>query len=400
MPAISPSTPGGRVWSEPPADPPDPVEPPLSFSDLPLLPTLLASLTEQGLTRPTDIQAQTLPALLEGGGVVGVSETGSGKTLAYVLPMLHQLKALEIAGSSVSTPGRPRGLVMVPARELGEQVSKVFKGLTHGTRLRVRTVLGGSPKQVARQSVSGDFEVLVATPGRLVQLLDGGELHLDDVRILVFDEADQMLDAGFLPVARRLVADCPRRVQLAMFSATLPQLLDALIDDVFAAPPLRVRTRGSQHVVPTLTTDNRIVAEAQRFETLRAVLAEDRTSGTLVFANTRAQCDELAAWLEGEGIGHAAYKGEMDRIERRANLARFRSGEVSVLVATDLGGRGLDIDRVERVINVHLPQTVDNYLHRVGRTARAGRAGLVINFVTQRDHKLMAKLKKRADKRG
>ena len=371
-----------------------------AFSELPLLPSLLASLAEQGLTRPTPIQARTLQPLLDGEPLVGVSETGSGKTLAYALPMLHQLKSLEDAGSAVSQAGRPRGLVLVPGRELGEQVSKVFKSLTHLTRLRVRTVLGGAARKIARQNVSGLFEILVATPGRLTQLLDGGELRLDDVRVLVFDEADQMLDAGFLPTAQRIVGACPPPVQIVMFSATLPRSLDAIVRDLFATSPLRVQTQGSEHLVPTLSTDNRTVTDGRRAEVLRAALAEAPSVGTLLFANTRRQVEGVGRWLEDEGIDFVAYMGQMDRLERRANLARFRSGAVSILLATDLGGRGLDIERVERVINVHLPQDLDNYLHRVGRTARAGRSGRVINLVTQRDQPLLAKLKKRESKRG
>jgi superfamily II DNA/RNA helicase len=366
-----------------------------SFSEVPLLPSLLASLAEQELTQPTEIQARTLPVLLEGKPLVGVAETGSGKTLAYVLPMLHQLKTLETGGSAVDSLGRPRGLVLVPGRELGEQVGKVFKSLTHGTRLRVRTVLGGSKKQIARQNVSGKFEILVATPGRLVQLLNANELRLDDVRMLVFDEADQMVDAGFLPVAKRILKAIPKRVQLVMFSATMPQSLDLVIDALFVTAPHRVRTRGSQRVVPTLTTDNRTVINGRRFDILGPLLEDHPNVGTLLFANTREQCEKVAEWLEGEGVAHAMYMGRMDRMERRANLARFRNGEVSVLLATDLGGRGLDIERVDRVINVHLPKDVDNYLHRVGRTARAGREGLVVNLVTQRDLPLLAKLRKR-----
>lgn len=365
-----------------------------SFSELPLLSTLLASLSEQKLKRPTDVQAATLQALLDQRPVVGVAETGSGKTLAYVLPMLHRLKSLEIGGSAVSSGGRPRGLVLVPGRELGEQVGQVFKSLTHGTRLRVRTVLGGSPKRIARKNVSGNFEVLVATPGRLTQLVDSGELKLDDVRMLVFDEADQMVDPGFLPVAHRILKECPSSVQLVMFSATLSVALEGVVAALFSRAPLIVRTKGSQHVVPTLITENRDVV-GDRYDMLREVLAENPSQGTLLFANTRLQCDRLAEWLDNEGIAYANYRGQMERLERRANLARFRDGEISVLVATDLGGRGLDIERVERVVNVHLPNEIDNYLHRVGRTARAGRRGVVVNLVTQRDHPLLAKLKKR-----
>ncbi|MFT7520371.1 MAG: ATP-dependent RNA helicase RhlE [Kiritimatiellia bacterium] len=371
-----------------------------TFSELPLLPSLLESLAEQGFTRPTEIQAQTLQPLSSGRSLVGVSETGSGKTLAYVLPMLHQLKSMENAGSAVSEPGRPRGLVVVPGRELGEQVSKVIKSLTHRTRLRSRIVIGGSAKAVARQSVKGKFELLVATPGRLAQLLDSGELRLDDVRMLVFDEADQVLDAGFLPVAKRIVGECPSQAQLVLFSATVPQSLERAISTVFAKAPLQVRTQGSQKVVRTLTTDNRVVERGRRLPLVRSVIAEHPTMGTMLFANTREQCDKVAAWLETEGLAFVNFRGEMDRQERRKNLARFRSGDVSLLLTTDLGGRGLDIERVERVINVHLPADVDNYLHRVGRTARAGRPGTVVNLVTERDQPLMDKLQKRANKRG
>ncbi|MCO4743303.1 MAG: DEAD/DEAH box helicase [Proteobacteria bacterium] len=369
-----------------------------SFSELPLLPTLLESLEAQGLTAPTDIQAQTVQPLLDDRSVLGVAETGSGKTLAYVLPLLHKLKTLENGGSSVSEPGKPRGLVLVPGRELGEQVSKVFKTLTHSTRLRVRVALGGSKKKVARQSVAGNFEVLVATPGRLIQLLDGDDLHLDDVRTVIFDEADQMVDPGFLPVAQRILGDCPNAVQVAMFSATLSQRLDAVVSSLFPSNPVRIRTSGSQRLVPTLKTENVNIINGQRREPLIALLREQPAVGTMLFMNTREQLDKVAEWLAEAGIPATSYRGQMDRLERRANLARFRDGEVAVLLATDLGGRGLDIERVGRVINVHLPQDIDNYLHRVGRTARAGRSGLVVNLVTQRDQPLLARLRKREEK--
>lgn len=364
-----------------------------SFSEYALLPSLLATLAQQGLKQPTEIQALTIPPQLKGRSVVGVAETGSGKTLAYVLPVLHELKTLETEGNAVFTAGRPRGLVLVPGRELGEQVCKVFKGLTHDTRLRVRSVLGGTKKQIARQNVSGKFEVLVATPGRLVQFLDTRELLLDDVRVLVLDEADQLLDPSFLSIALRVIGECPPQMRLAMFAATLPEALDHAVGELFASEPLRVRTRGSRQGSPTLRTDNRTVSKGQRFDVLRKVLAEDRSVGTLLFANTRQQCERLADWLLAEGLPHATYMGQMESLERRTNLAAFRRGEVTLLVATDLGGRGLDIDRVDRVINVHLPHDLDNYRHRVGRTARAGRPGLVVNLVTQRDLPLLAKLK-------
>ena len=327
--------------------------------------------------------------------MVGIAETGSGKTLAYVLPMLHHIKELESAEEPISDRGRPRGIVLVPGRELGEQVGRVFKGLTHGTRLRVRYAIGGSAKQVARLNINSDFEILVATPGRLQQLLTQKRVRLDDVRMLVFDEADQLLDQGFLPVASKVARDCPTAAQLVMFSATMPETLRAVVKDVFGEKPLQIETHGSNKVVRTLRTDNRRVEHGRRTDVLRQVLREKPDSGTVLFANTRAQCEVLAEWLDEVDVGFVRYMGEMDRAERRRNLASFRDGEVSVLLTTDLGGRGLDIERIDRVVNVHLPKDVDNYLHRVGRTARAGRKGLVVNLVTERDNPLMATLKKR-----
>ncbi len=371
-----------------------------SFLDFELVPTLQATLAELSLVTPTEIQREALPALLQGRSLVGVAETGSGKTLTYVLPMLSQLKQAELEGSRVTADATPRGLVLVPSRELGEQVAKVFKQFTHDTRVRVRTVLGGSAADVARRNVSGPFEVLVATPGRLRKLLDAGAVHLTDVRTVVFDEADQMLDPGFLPDAAHLVGACPPHRQLALFSATLPTAIETLIGQLFRSPPLRIQTRGSHRVVPTLTTVNRKVVDGDRMPLLRTVLAEDPGARTLLFVNTREQSDKLVRALEEAGVPHAVYRGEMDKQERRQALAAFREGTVSLLIATDLASRGLDVEDVVRVVNYHLPHQVEAYLHRVGRTARAGKPGLVINFVTERDAPMMVKLEKLASTAG
>lgn len=361
------------------------------FAAFKLLPSLQTVLGDIGCTTPTEIQRLVLPALLAGRSVVGVAETGGGKTLAYALPILHALKSLELGGDPVTAEARPRAAVIVPTRELGEQVSKVFKQFTHATRLRVRPALGGTSLVVARRNVAGPFEVLIATPGRMLQLLEREHVDLSDLRTLVFDEVDQMLDPGFLPTADRIVAACPPTRQLALFSATVPAAAQGLIRRRFAEAEV-IRSGGSHKVVPTLTTQNRTVVDGRRVPLLRDALAERVTGGTLIFANTRAQCDQIVAHLREMDRRCVVYRGEMDKLERRANLRAFRSGEVDLLVATDLGARGLDVPHVERVINYHLPQDRDAYLHRVGRTARAGRAGVVINFVTERDLPLLRAL--------
>ena len=359
-----------------------------TFADLALLPSLHATLAEQELKTLTEIQQRALPALLAGRSVVGVAETGSGKTLAYALPILHALKTLENEGSKVDAAGRPRAVVVVPTRDLGEQVSKVFKPFTHTTRLRVRTVLGGTDIAVAKKNVAGPFEVLVATPGRLVKLLDRRLVDFSDVRTLVFDEADQMLDQGFLPDAGQIVRACPRERQLALFSATVSPMVEQLIAKLFKDAEL-IRSTGSHKVVATLTTVNRDVVNGQREPLLKKVLAEKVAGGTIIFANTREQCDALAAIIAEMGRSYTVYRGEMDKVERRQNLKAFRDGKVELLISTDLASRGLDVEHVGRVINYHLPKEMENYLHRVGRTARAGRKGVVINFVTERDRALI-----------
>lgn len=372
------------------ARPPHLGAPVASFSRFPLLPSLLATLAERELRAPTEIQTLAIPELLAGKSVVGVAETGSGKTLAYALPMLHLAKRLEEDGDPVTVESQPRGLVVVPSRELGEQVAKVFKTFTHDTRVRVRSVLGGTTMEIARRNVKGPVEILIATPGRLLQLQDQKGVSLRDVRFAVLDEADQLLDLGFVNDAQKIVGSCMPGRQLALFSATVPPPVEALIARLFKDPVV-LKSTGSHRVVPTLTTINTTIERGQRWEPLMALLAEPAEGGTLIFTNTREQCDKLAQELEEVGHACVVYRGEMDKVTRRANLNRFRDGSVGLLVATDLGSRGLDVPSVGRVINYHLPHQMENYLHRVGRTARAGRPGVVVNFVTERDAALVAK---------
>lgn len=362
-----------------------------AFSSYKLLPSLLASLREMKFTDPTEIQKKSIPALLEGRSIIGISETGSGKTLAYALPILHILKTLENNKDPVTENSRPRAAVVVPTRELGEQVSKVFKPFTHTTRVRVRTVLGGTAMEVARRNVSGPFEILVATPGRLVQLIEKSLIKMEDVKILIFDEADQMLDQSFLSDAMAIEDHCSENCQKGMFSATVSAPVQELINKLFTGAE-KLQSAGSQKLVPTLKTVNKKVIDGKRFPLMQKILTEKVEGGTLIFTNTRQQCDSLATQLKDSGYKCLIYRGEMDKIERRNNLKAFREGKVELLIATDLGSRGLDIEHVNRVINYHLPKETENYLHRVGRTARAGRKGVVINFVTERDESIIKKI--------
>lgn len=361
-----------------------------TFNDFKLIGSLRATLRDKGFLTPTEIQNLTLSELLNGHSVVGLAETGTGKTLAYVLPVLNILKTLENEGDFVKEESRPRAIVMVPTRELGEQVAKVFKTFTHETRLRIRSLLGGTTMNVAKRNVAGCFEVLVATPSRILQLMEHG-LSLEDVQLIVFDEADQMLDDSFIPTANRLVKACPSHPQMVLFSATISPVVQALINKLFANVQV-FKSKGSHRVVSTLTTKNEIIVKGYRLPVICDLLDDEKRGKTLVFTNTKAQCDKLAVELQEKGVSCSIFRGGMDRLERRKNLKKFNDGEIDTLISTDLASRGLDFEDVACVINYHLPEEMDNYLHRVGRTARAGKTGLVINFVTARDRELMDKL--------
>jgi superfamily II DNA/RNA helicase len=364
-----------------------------TFPEFQLLPSLLETLAEKNLQKPTPIQARAVSALMSGRSIVGVAQTGSGKTLAYALPILHVLKTLETGGKGVTQERHPRAAILVPTRELGEQVAKVFKSFTHDTRLRVRSVLGGTTTEVAKKNLDGYFEILIATPGRLIQMLDRKLVNLNEVKFLLFDEADQMLDDGFLKDAQRISDACPVKCQLAMFTATFTAEVEKLVGHLFDDADI-IRVEGGYQLPATLTTRNQVVADGDRRGVLEKLLREKTSGGTMIFSNTRQQCDKLAEVLDECGHSYVMYRGEMDKVERRKNLQAFRDGKIPFLLSTDLASRGLDLENVGRVINYHLPQELENYVHRVGRTARAGRKGLVVNLVTERDQSLMDRLKR------
>jgi ATP-dependent RNA helicase RhlE len=364
------------------------------FKKLNLLDTLISSLSDQSLTHPTEIQKEVIPKIINLESVVGVSNTGSGKTLAYALPILHVLKSQENKRGPVQTPAQPRALIMVPTRELGDQVAKVFKTLTHETRLRVRVALGGMTFADSRKNVAAPFEILIATSDRLVELLKGEYIDLSNILFLVFDEADQMLDQGFLANSQFIRKACPESICMGLFTATLTTPIKSLLEETFQAVPIVDRTSGRKNS-DRLVTKNLTIKNGQRFPILEKLLSEDKKIGTLIFTNTREQCDDLARLISEKGFTCGVYRGDMEAPLRKKTLSQFRQGKILNLVCTDLAARGLDIPQVERVINYHLPRQMNNYIHRAGRTARGLQKGLVINLMTERDEKLRAELEGR-----
>jgi ATP-dependent RNA helicase RhlE len=346
-----------------------------SFSDLKLSQPLLRALAEQDHTTPTPIQVAAIPALLEGRDLLGMAQTGTGKTAAFALPLLDRLTA----ENRRPAPRTARVLVLTPTRELALQVAESFKLYGRHLRLSLAAVLGGVGQHPQVRALSRGVDVLVATPGRLQDLLDQGHVKLGAVETLVLDEADRMLDMGFLPAVRRIVGSLPPRRQTVMFSATLPDAVKSLAAGLLFEP-----TEVS--VSPVTSTADRVqqqvlfVEKANKRALLTEMLQNEAMERTLVFARTKHSADRLASQLARSGVRADAIHGDKTQGARQKALRDFRHGHVRVLVATDIAARGIDVQNVTHVVNFDLPNEPESYVHRIGRTARAGAAGIALSF--------------------
>jgi ATP-dependent RNA helicase RhlE len=347
-----------------------------SFIDLGLAAPLLRALEEAGYTTPTPIQAQAIPLVLEGRDLLGIAQTGTGKTAAFALPILHQLAA---------KGGRPprggcRVLILSPTRELATQIADAVK--TYGAHLgfSVATVFGGVPHGPQRRALANGVDVVVATPGRLLDHIAAGTARLDRVETLVLDEADQMLDKGFLPAIRKLIPTLPRQRQTLFFSATMPQEIGRLAGDLLQNPA-RVEVAPVASTA-ALVTQRIIHIETGRKRALLAKLLQGEGVGrTLVFARTKHGADRVVKQLEQDGLSANAIHGNKSQGQRERALQEFRDGVAPILVATDIAARGIDVDNVTHVIQYDLPDVPESYVHRIGRTARAGASGEAVALV-------------------
>ncbi|MCK9540981.1 MAG: DEAD/DEAH box helicase [Novosphingobium sp.] len=350
------------------------------FSELGLAEPILRALGTKGYSEPTPIQRQAIPALLEGRDLLGIAQTGTGKTAAFSLPSLHRLAAEPAPRKSASC----RMLVLSPTRELAAQIAENMRGYARYLQLSVQTVFGGVPVGKQARALVPGCDVLVATPGRLLDLIDQRALTLRHVEIFVLDEADQMMDLGFIHALRRVAALLPKKRQSLFFSATMPASI-AELGKQFIHDPVRVE------VAPQSTTAERVEqfatfvnqAEKQALLTLqlRAALADGSLDRALVFTRTKHGADRVVRHLAAAGIACAAIHGNKSQPQRTAAINGFRSGAIRVLVATDIAARGIDIPGVSHVFNFEMPNVPEQYVHRIGRTARAGADGLAFSFV-------------------
>jgi len=346
-----------------------------SFSDFALLPALQKALTGEGYTTPTPIQAQTLPPALEGGDVLGIAQTGTGKTAAFALPILNRI-------GNNPKPRRPRScraLILSPTRELASQIATSFR--TYGKFMPVTTevVFGGVSVSAQIKRLSAGVDVLVATPGRLLDLISQKALTLDGIEVFVLDEADQMLDLGFMVAIKRIVPMLPKKRQSLFFSATMPNAISSLADNLLHNP-------AKVSVTPVATTAERVVQGVMHVQAshkqalLAAILKNPAITRVLVFTRTKHGADRVVRQLGPAGIEAAAIHGNKSQAQRERALNSFRKGTTRVLVATDIAARGIDVQGVSHVVNFELPNVPESYVHRIGRTARAGAEGVAISF--------------------
>jgi len=347
-----------------------------NFTDLGLAEPLVRALEAKGYSTPTPIQAQAIPYVLEGRDLLGIAQTGTGKTAAFVLPSIQRL----VDSGKRVLPTHCRMLVLAPTRELASQIAESARAYGKFSRMSVATVFGGTSINKNRQDMARGVDILVATPGRLLDLIEQRFVSLNLIETLVLDEADQMLDLGFIHALRKIVKMVPRQRQTLFFSATMPQSIRELADQFIKDPAL-------VSIKPAATTAERVeqfatlVNQAEKQALLTMTLREPAIERVLVFTRTKHGADRVVRLLGGNGIAANAIHGNKSQANRERALAAFKTGEVKVLVATDIAARGIDVSGVSHVINFELPNVAEQYVHRIGRTARAGNDGIAISFV-------------------
>lgn len=356
----------------------------MSFEALPFDRRIAASIREAGYTRPTPIQKQAIPVVLEGRDVLGLAQTGTGKTAAFVLPILQRL--------TQGPRKRVRALIIAPTRELAEQIHQASTALGRSTHVQSAAIYGGVSKNPQIAAVRRGAEIVVACPGRLLDHLNDGKIDLSSVEVLVLDEADRMCDMGFLPDIRRILKQLPAQRQTLFFSATMPQEIRSLADGILK-DPVTVQI-GMTAPVETVSHALFPVSDSQKTDLLFAMLERTRTGRVLIFTRTKHRARSLALKMEKRKYRVAALQGNMAQAKRQSAINGFRDGKYDFLVATDIAARGIDVSEISHVINFDMPNTVDAYIHRIGRTGRASHTGEAFTFAQPADAPMVRAIEK------
>jgi ATP-dependent RNA helicase RhlE len=356
----------------------------VNFNQFKLDSRLMAGITNAGYEKPTPVQEQAIPAALEGRDLIATAQTGTGKTATFVLPILHKL----LSGAR----HKSRALIVTPTRELAEQINDNIRTLSAGTNLRSATIYGGVGPAPQIKALKMGVEILVACPGRLLDLASQNVAKLDNIEILVLDEADRMFDMGFMPDVRRIIKLIPAKRQTMLFSATFPVEVEKLAAETLSAPQ-RIAvglTRPAHTVSHALYPVPKHLKTALTFE----ILKRTDTNAVLIFARTRHRAQSLAIKLSHEGYRVTSLHSDRTQGQRQSALSGFKEGRYQIMVATDIAARGLDVDSISHVINFDMPDTADAYIHRIGRTGRAERSGDAFTLVTPEDDDMVRELEK------
>jgi ATP-dependent RNA helicase RhlE len=362
----------------------------MNFETLGLAPALLRALADNAYTTPTPIQADAIPLILAGKDVLGGAQTGTGKTAAFGLPLLQRLSE---DGKPATGPRKPRALILVPTRELAVQVADSLRSYGKYLRLNVTTIFGGAGMQPQVDNLRRGVDILVATPGRLIDHLDRGSAKLDAVSLLVLDEADRMLDMGFLPAIKRILSRVPAQRQTLLFSATFEAQIKQLALE-FMREPQQIQVAAQNAVADTISHRAHPVDGSRKRDLLIDILSRRHTDQVLVFGKTKHGCNRLAEQLESAGLKAVAIHGNKSQAARQKALNAFKSGKARILVATDVAARGLDIPNLPLVINHDLPMVAEDYVHRIGRTGRNGAQGEALSLVSSEEAGLLRQIQR------
>ncbi|TWJ10300.1 DEAD/DEAH box helicase [Altererythrobacter ishigakiensis] len=359
----------------------------MSFADLGLSPELLKAVESAGYTKPTDIQAEAIPAVLMMKDLIGIAQTGTGKTASFVLPMI------DVMAAGRRRALMPRSLILEPTRELAAQVAENFEKYGKNHDLTMALLIGGVQMGDQLKALDEGVDVLIATPGRLMDLFERGKILLNGCELLVIDEADRMLDMGFIPDIEFICSKLPDTRQTMLFSATMPPPIEKLAEK-FLNNPKRIEVSRAASTNKDITAFKIPVETRQKRETLRWLLRHDLVETAIIFANKKTTVRELNKSLQRHGFASGEIHGDMDQNSRLRELERFKSGDMNILVASDVAARGLDIKGVSHVFNFDTPWHPDDYVHRIGRTGRAGAKGRAFTFVAKEDAEAIANVEK------
>ena len=365
----------------------------MRFTQFDFHPDILSGIGDAGYINPTPIQQQTIPPILKDKDVLGLAQTGTGKTAAFVLPILQRM----VNRSSAKPNALPKVLIMVPTRELAEQIHENIEMMAIHTSIRSLAIYGGVGKNPHKKTIRKGVDIIVACPGRLLDLMNEKVLTLKDIEVLVLDEADQMLDMGFLPDIKRIIRYVSKKRQTLVFSATMPKEILHLTQNILNHP---VKVQINHTLPPPLTTHSRFnIEKNKRTALLKKLFAANGMTSTLVFTRTKHKAKSLAMQLKKSGLSAVSLQGNLSQNQRRKAMNGFRKGSFKIMVATDIAARGIDVSGVSHVINYDLPDTVETYIHRTGRTGRAAQSGQAYTFAASEDGKMIAMIEKALGKK-